>query len=268
MFTDSRHQGLELDLLALLQTGDIFLPGLLDTRVAAGLEAVLEPRDILLDLVHHRELFGERQQSGIRRGMDLLDRGGAGRDQGRIDLVVLGPLQLELRIGAHLCRLKHHHDKSLAPQLGDNDLLIAATRLNPDTLDPMASQPVQQRLVSFRRVVDLQLRRAAVERDVELPFAGVNPGTDCGTLSHLRRPSLAMRTLGSFNHPGPDEVPIAISLRKTVLQGFGGHRSDQSAAQFGWPPGLGHSSWNDVRIDLRANTRVGKAQACPPSRPR
>jgi hypothetical protein len=26
-----------------------------------------------------------------------------------------------------------------------------------------------------------------------------------------------MRTLGSFNHPGPDEVPIAILLRKTAL---------------------------------------------------
>jgi len=61
-----------------------------------------------------------------------------------------------------------------------------------------------------------------------------------------------MRTLGSFNHPGPDEVPIAISLRKTVLLGFGGHRSDQSAAQPGWPPGLGHSSWNNRRIYLRA----------------
>jgi len=45
-----------------------------------------------------------------------------------------------------------------------------------------------------------------------------------------------MRTLGSFNHPGPNEVPIAISLRKTVLLGFGGHRSDRSAAQPGWPP--------------------------------
>jgi hypothetical protein len=27
-----------------------------------------------------------------------------------------------------------------------------------------------------------------------------------------------MRTLGSFNHPGPDEVPIAILLRKTALK--------------------------------------------------
>jgi len=61
-----------------------------------------------------------------------------------------------------------------------------------------------------------------------------------------------MRTLGSFNHSGPDEVPIAISLRKTALQGCGGHRSNRSAAQFGWPPGLGHSSWNEANVTCRA----------------
>jgi hypothetical protein len=30
-------------------------------------------------------------------------------------------------------------------------------------------------------------------------------------------PFLVMRTHGSFNHPGPDEVPIAISLQKAAL---------------------------------------------------
>src|SRR6185312_5476439 len=30
-------------------------------------------------------------------------------------------------------------------------------------------------------------------------------------------PSLRMRTLGSINHPGPDEEPIAILLRTAVL---------------------------------------------------
>jgi hypothetical protein len=57
-----------------------------------------------------------------------------------------------------------------------------------------------------------------------------------------------MRTLSSFNHAGPDEVPVAISLRKTALKGFGGQRSDRSAAQPGWPPGLGHSSRNDASV--------------------
>ena len=39
MLADSRHQSFELDLLALCEPSDILLPGLLETRVAAGLEA-------------------------------------------------------------------------------------------------------------------------------------------------------------------------------------------------------------------------------------
>src|SRR6185312_12852993 len=54
---------------------------------------------------------------------------------------------------------------------------------------------------------------------------------------------------------------------KDSPQGFGGHRSDRSAAQLGWPPGLGHSSGNDPSLTSRANTRVGKGALapCPPS---
>jgi len=56
-----------------------------------------------------------------------------------------------------------------------------------------------------------------------------------------------MRTLGSFNHSGPDEVPIAILLQDSPC-GFGGQRSDRSAAQSERPPRLGHSSRNDANI--------------------
>jgi len=61
-----------------------------------------------------------------------------------------------------------------------------------------------------------------------------------------------MRTLGSFNHTGPDEVPIAISLRPEPPKGFGGHRSDQPATRFGRPPEPGHSSRNGTTIFPRA----------------
>src|SRR5260370_22551544 len=81
----------------------------------------------------------------------------------------------------------------------------------------MPPKPIQQRLVTLRGVVDLQLLRAAIERDVELPIAGIDPGADRGTLSHLRRPSLVMRPLSSFNHPRPDQHSIAILLSKTPL---------------------------------------------------
>jgi len=136
-----------------------------------------------------------------------------------------------------LRRLKHDHDKSLAPQLGDNSLFVAATRLDADAFDAMPPKPIQQHFVILSRIVDLQLLRAAIERDVELPLAGIDPGTDCGTLGHLRRPSLVMRTLGSFNHPGADEVPIAILLRKTALAASVGNDPIDRRPSLGGHPG-------------------------------
>src|SRR5215470_18799768 len=76
-------------------------------------------------------------------------------------------------------------------------------------------------------------------------------------LAHLRRPFLVMRTLGSFNHPGPMKKPIAISLQSSP-QGFGWARSDDQLARPGWPPGSGRSSRNVPKLTDRANTRVGK----------
>jgi len=53
-----------------------------------------------------------------------------------------------------------------------------------------------------------------------------------------------MRTLGSINHPGPDEVPIAISLQRSALTGLRWASIHRSAARPGSPPGPGHSSRN------------------------
>jgi hypothetical protein len=56
-------------------------------------------------------------------------------------------------------------------------------------------------------------------------------------------PSLVMRTFSSFNHSGPDEVPIAISLRQTALKASVGtdpiERRPSSGGHPGWaiPPG-------------------------------
>ena len=73
--------------------------------------------------------------------MDLLGRRRAGRDQGGIDLVVLRSLQDELGIGPHLRGLEHDDHETVAAQLGDDRLLVAAARLDPDPLDPVSPQP-------------------------------------------------------------------------------------------------------------------------------
>ena len=120
--------------------------------------------------------------------MDLAHRRSAGCDERGIDLVVLGSLQVECGIGPDLCRLEYHNHKPLAAQLGDDRLFVTAAGFDPHAFDAVLSQPRQQNLVTFRRVVYLQLLlAAAVERYVELPLTGINPGTNYGTLGHLRR---------------------------------------------------------------------------------
>ena len=110
----------------------------------------LRQRDILADLIDHRQMLGKRLQPGSGAAWIFLHRRGAGCDQSGIDLVVLGPLQVEFGIGPHLRRLEHHHHEPLAPQLDDDRLLIAAARLDPDALDPVPPQPRQQNLVTLR----------------------------------------------------------------------------------------------------------------------
>src|SRR6266545_2721650 len=159
----------------------------------------------------------EWRQARIGRGVDFLDRRRASCDQGRVDLVVLGPLQDELGIGPHLRGLEHNDHEAIAAQLRHHGLLIAAARLNADPFDALAPQPGRQTPVAVRSVVDLQLLRTLIERRIELAFAGIDAGADHVMLAHLRRPFLVMRTLGSFNHTGPDEEPIAILLRTSAL---------------------------------------------------
>src|SRR5947209_18666682 len=95
MFADRRHQGLERGLLALGQASDILLPEPLDSRIAAALEPVLEPRDVLADLIDHRQLLGKRQQPRIGRGVRLPYRSRARREQSGTDLFALAPLRTE-----------------------------------------------------------------------------------------------------------------------------------------------------------------------------
>jgi hypothetical protein len=104
-----------------------------------------------------------------------------------IDLIVLGPLQVEFGVGADLSRLEHHDHKPLAPQFGYDRLFVPAACLDADAFNALLSQPRQQRLVTFRRVLHLQLLAAAVDCHIKLPFAGIDPGTGRAMLGHLRR---------------------------------------------------------------------------------
>ena len=94
---------------------------------------------------------------------------------------------MEFGVAPDLGRLEHNDHKPLAPQLGDDRLFVTPARFDPDAFDAMPSQPRQQHGVTFRRVLHLQLLAVAFDRYIELPLTGINPGTNCGTLGHLRR---------------------------------------------------------------------------------
>src|SRR4029450_2021452 len=203
MLADRLHQCLELGILEPFETCDLTLPEVPDTRVPAARAASLEVGDILRDLIDQRQMFGIGRQTGVRRSMDLPSGCRTGRDQGSIDFVVFRQLQMEHGIGPHLCGLEYDHQEPVLAQLQHDGLLIAAARLDPDPFDLVLPQPSRQGFVTIRSIVYLQPIRPALQRHIELVFASIDASADHAMLAHLRRPFLVMRTLGSFNHPGP-----------------------------------------------------------------
>ncbi len=114
---------------------------LADARVATAFAAVLQAGNVLAQLIEHRQMAGQRGEAGIGWRRDPVGGGRAGRDQGGVKAVVLGPPQHEAGIGAHLGRLEEDHDKPVAAQLRHHRPLVAAARLDANPLDPMPAQP-------------------------------------------------------------------------------------------------------------------------------
>src|SRR5207247_2955561 len=171
----------------------------------------------------------------------------------RIDVVVLGMLQHELGVGAHLHRLEDNDNKAVRPQERNHRLFITPTCCDPNALDLALPQPGRQAPIARGAIVDLQLIRAFVDRYVQLVLACIDPGAHGAILAHLLRPFLVMRTLGSFNHPGPMKSrsrscsAAALVARERTIR--------RPATCSGCAPGAGHSSRNARTIPIRANTR-------------
>src|SRR5207248_2620904 len=253
MLANGGEQLLEFALQLSLEPIDLLLPECADTRVAAGRTAGLDLGDILRELLEHRQTLGQRRQTRIWRFVDVRGCGRAAGDQDRIDVVVLGMLQHELGVGAHLHRLEDNDNKAVRPQERNHRLLITPTCFDPNALDLALPQPGRQAPIARGAIVDLQLIRAFVDRHVQLVLAGIDPGAHGAILAHLRRPFLVMRTLGSFNHPGPMKSrsrscsPAALVAREPPIR--------RPAARSRRPPGPGRSSRNTSTIAIRANTR-------------
>src|SRR5438552_9632543 len=152
------------------------------------------------------------------------------------------------------------NNKAVRPQERNHRLLITPTCFDPNALDLALPQPGRQAPIACGAIVDLQLIRAFVDRHVQLVLAGIDPGAHGAILAHLLRPFLVMRTLGSFNHPGPMKSrsrscsAAALVARERTIR--------RPATCSGCAPGAGHSSRNARTIPIRANTRSVHARCC------
>src|SRR5437588_3987828 len=138
MLANGGDQLLEFALQQSLEPIDLLLPECADTRVAAGLSAGLELGDILGELLDHRQTLGQRRQTRIWRFVGVRGCGRAAGDQDRIDVVVLGMLQHELGVGAHLHRLEDNDNKAVRPQERNHRLLITPHLLRSQCARPCA----------------------------------------------------------------------------------------------------------------------------------
>ena len=132
MLTDRRDERLEFDPQKRFEPCNLAVPVLPDTIIAAGLAARFEMGDVFGELLDHRHMLGKWRQAWIRRGVNLLRRSRADRDQRGVDPVVLGPLQVKLGVGSHLRRLKNNHNKAIAAQRSDGTMIRELVALGAD----------------------------------------------------------------------------------------------------------------------------------------
>src|SRR5439155_18629336 len=123
-------------------------------------------------------------------GMDGPDVRRAGRNQGRIDLVVLRQPQIKAPMGAPLRGLEHDDHKTTLPQPPDDRLLVAASGFDSDPFAPVLPQPDEQLLVPLGRIGHLQPFRPSMQRHIELVLASIDAGANYATLAHLLDPPL------------------------------------------------------------------------------
>ena len=87
--------------------------------------------------------------------------------------------------------------KALLKQAGyDGKRIKTSVLISTSGSGQMLPLPMNEYVQENLRAVgiDLELLPTTIECHIELPFAGIDSGTDCDTLGHLRRPSLVRRT--------------------------------------------------------------------------
>jgi hypothetical protein len=121
------------------------------------------------------QMSGQFSQPLVGFDARRIDRRRAGGDEDCIELVVLGPAQVQARIGPDLDRLQDKDDEALLPQMPDYPALIASRRFDADTPDAGLGQVGRQPPPAARCIIDLPAFSPTVNRDVELAFEASIP---------------------------------------------------------------------------------------------
>ena len=135
------------------------------------LQLGLDAHDIFLDLFDEGQMILQRIEARIgRRLMACTQQMGHGRNQGRIDPVVFGALQMHHGKRLHLQRLQCDDCKPRRLQMPGCAALIAASCLNADLADLGAGQTGRETGPALGGVSDRESARLAMDGHIELVF--------------------------------------------------------------------------------------------------
>jgi hypothetical protein len=157
-------------------------------RLVDMFEPGLQPRNVLLDLLDEGQKVRKLRQALIRRDSWLLHGSRAGRNQCRIERIVLGPPKMQPRKVTHLVRLQDQDGEARSLQMPDHATFITARRLDSHAPDTSLGQLRTQTSPTLQRILNTPARGLTVNRDIELVFGRIDPGHCCANLRHLRRP--------------------------------------------------------------------------------
>jgi len=200
-------------------------------------------------MLYKGKVIGQRLEPQIGRDRGWLNHRRTGRDDRRVDAVVLGAFEMQPGERLALQRLQPQHHEARLAKIVDDATLISAGRLDADAPDAVGGQVFAQSLPADRVVVHRQWRRFLMDGDVKLVLAGIDAGGDRDSIAHLPRPCLARGTWSSGNHTGPMKKAGGITLRCSPQR----LRVDRSSAS---QPGPGcRQDWAllSERIEINRN---------------
>jgi len=135
-------------------------------RLIDMFETDLEAGDVLLDLFDEGQMLRQLRQALVRLNALLCYGGRASGDQNSIELVVLGPTQMQPSVGFDLDRLQYHNGEAFGPQIADDSSFIAAAGFDADTLDLRADEGGSQTPPACRCILHLPAFAVAMNCDV------------------------------------------------------------------------------------------------------